>query len=66
MRTDLDPKVKCVQGKGALQARFSAMRSKDRWGPKATRQLNMLAKNKNAPALGPGRRRESCGEWAIY
>jgi uncharacterized membrane protein len=34
MRTDLDPKVKCVQGKGALQARFLAMRSKDRWAPR--------------------------------
>jgi len=34
MRTDLDPKVECVQGKGALQARFLAMRSKDRWAPR--------------------------------
>ena len=34
MRTDLDPNVKCVQGKGALQARFLAMRSKDRWAPR--------------------------------
>ena len=33
---------------------------------KATRQLNMMAKHKNAPALGQGEEESSCGEWAIY
>jgi|SRR5579863_3223427 hypothetical protein len=66
MRTDLDPNVKCVQGKGALQAHLLGEATQEQMSRKTTRQLNMMAKHKNAPALGPGRRRESCGEWAIY
>ena len=54
MRTDLNPNVKCVQWEGALQAHFLETRSKNRWGRKATRHLNMMAKHKNAPALGQG------------
>jgi hypothetical protein len=30
MRTDFDPNVKCVQGKGALQAHFLETRRKNR------------------------------------
>ena len=52
MRTDLNPNVKCVQWEGALQAHFLETRSKNRWGRKATRHLNMMAKHKKAPALG--------------
>jgi hypothetical protein len=58
MRTDLDPKVKCVSGKGTIQAgTFLRNPEQEQMGRKATRQLNMMAKHKNAPAWARAKKR---------
>lgn len=54
MRTDLDPNVKCIQGKGELSGAFLRHATQQPMTRKATRQSNMMAKHKNAPALGQG------------
>jgi hypothetical protein len=54
MRTYLDPNVKCVQGEGAFTGTFLRDATQEQMSRKATRQLNMMAKHKNAPALGQG------------
>ncbi len=65
MRTDLDPNGKCVQGKGALQAHFLETRRKND-EPQGNSPVEYDGQTQERPGTGPGRRRESCGEWAIY
>ena len=54
MRTDLDPNVKCDPGEGRITGTFLRYATQQQMSRKATRQLNMMAKHKNAPALGQG------------
>ena len=54
MRTDLDPNVKCDPREGRIIGAFLRHATQQPMSRKATRQLNMMAKHKNAPALGQG------------
>ncbi|HEV2175423.1 MAG TPA: hypothetical protein VGR71_17740, partial [Nitrospira sp.] len=46
--------VKCVPGEGRITGTFLRDAKQEQMGRNATHHLNMMAKQKNAPALGQG------------